>query len=112
MPDLKPIEAVEQCIAHASDGSEVKVVGHPLLSGAYVSFLCERAFMLTAARAWALGKRLIELATDARRLAIERDRKAGKPSGLIDAELLEEGGWEWCSAVRRKRPVQEHDDAR
>jgi len=97
MADLKPIEPIEQCVAHASDGSEVEVVSHILPSGAYVSFLCKGPFMLTAARAWALG--LVNPAIEARRLVIERDRRAGKSLDLIEAELLEEGGREWCRAV-------------
>ena len=100
MPRLKAIEPIEECIAHASNGSEVKVVSHLLSSGACVTFLCEGPFMLTAARARALGKRLIELAIQARRSAMESDQEAGKPSDLIEAELVEEGGEEWRHVMK------------
>ena len=95
MAELKPIEPIEEHIAHASDGSEVRVVSHLLPSGAYVSVFCDGPFMLTAARARALGKRLIEMAVEARRMMMERDGGAGKSLDLIQAELCEEGGGEW-----------------
>jgi len=107
MADLKPIEPIEQCMAHASDGSEVGVVGHILHWGAYISFLREEAFTLTAARAWALGKRLVKLGIEVRRSVMDRDRRAGKPPDLIEAELLEEGGREWCMAVLRQGVEEE-----